>query len=170
MKNIVTVVLVGMLAMAAVAAKPHKYYDPFNSKVEWTAKEYKNEVKLIKDALDKAKADHKKYNTMISNWSTIDDSEGVINWKDDANNCITYVRSVVNYVFRLMPQEQITSDLLCIKLYNHASECINHSYSLLQFNSITAGDYKISLAMEYEVITAYLQILERYYGALVAQR
>jgi hypothetical protein len=170
MKKIITVALVGMLMLAGVSAKPHKYYNPCDSKIEWTAKEYKDEVKLIKDALDKARADLKKFDTMISNWSNIDDSDGVNNWKGDVNNCITYVVSVVNYVYRLIPQEQLTSDSLCIKLYNNASECINHSYSLLQFNSITAGDHKLRLVMTYNVIMTYLQILERYYGALVAQR
>ena len=169
MKNIVTVILVGMLMLAGVSAKPHKYYSPCNSKIEWTAKEYKNEVKSVKDALDRTRAKLKRYEVMTANWSNIDDSDKVNNWRDNIQslaNCYLYI---VNDYEKCSPAQSDWQDI-AVKQYEQARECLSLSSSLLQLDSITAGDYKHMLAMEREITVINLQILERYYGALVIQR
>lgn len=169
MKNIVTVVLVGMLTMAAVTAKPHKHYSPCNSKIELTAKEYKNEVKSTKEALVKTRAKLNRYEVMAVNWSNVDDSDKVNNWRDDIQSLANYYLYIVNDYEKCGPAQSDWQDI-SVKQYEQARECLSLSSSLLQLDSITAGDYKCMLAMEREMTVINLQILERYYGALVAQR
>ena len=169
MKKIVTVALVGMLMLAGVSAKPHKYYNPCDSKIEWTAKEYKNEVKSFKEALVKTRAKLNRYEVMTVNWSNVDDSDKVNNWRDDIQslaNCYLYI--VNDYEKCGLPQSDWQD--ISVKQYEQARECLSLSSSLLQLDSITAGDYKRMLAMEREMTVINIQILERYYGALVAQR
>lgn len=169
MKNIVTVVLVGILAMAAVTAKPHKHYDPCNNKIEWTAKEYKNEVKRCKEAIINTRDKLKRYDTMIANWSNVDDTERVINWKDDIQSLANlYSNIVANYERCSQPQSDWQD--ISVKQYEQASEGLNYSASLLQLDSITAADYKHMLAIEYSITITNLQVLERYYGTLVMQQ
>lgn len=172
MKNIVTVVLVGMLAMAAVAAKPNKYYNPCDSKVEWTAKEYKDNMKSYKKALIRTKAKLNRYDTMIVNWSNVDDTDKVNNWnnwKDEIQSLANYYLFIVNDYEKSSPAQSDWQEI-AVKQYKKARECLNCSASLLQLDSITAADYKRMLAMEYEMTAINLQILERYYGALAAQK
>lgn len=169
MKKIVTVALVGMLMVAGVSAKSNKYYDPCNNKVEWTSKEYKNNLKSFKKALVETRAKLNKYEVMIADWSNVDDSDGVNNWREDIQSLANYYLYIVNDYEKCGPAQSDWQDI-SVKQYEQARECLSLSSSLLQLDSITAGDYKRMLAMEREMTITNLQILERYYGALVAQQ
>jgi hypothetical protein len=168
MKNIVTVILVGMLAMAAVAAKPNSYFDPISGK-QVTTKEYKQMVKESKKYLESFDKMVTKYNTMIVNWSNIDDSVDVVNWKEDLQNSLSYyfnLRETLEASKEYWPQW----DSLTMEMANKAYSNCDLVAALLQLDKLTARDYKQYLDAEYSYWCVALKVEQFYYGKLLSQR
>jgi len=168
MKNIVTVVLVGMLAMAAVAAKPNSYFDPISGK-QVTTREYRAMVKESKECLELFDKMIAKYNTMIDNWSNVDDSVDVVNWKEELQSRMTYYLNL-RETFEASKEYWSHWDSLTMEMVNKAYSNCDLVAALLQLNKLTARDYKHYLDAEHSYWCIALKTEQFYYGELLSQR
>lgn len=168
MKNIVTVVLVGMLTMAAVTAKPNSYFDPISGK-QVTTKEYRAMVKESKEYLELFDKMIAKYNTMIDNWSNVDDSVDVVNWKEELRNRLSSYLNL-RETYEASKEYWPHWDSLTMEMVDKTYSNCDLVTALLQLDKLTARDYKHYLDAERSYWCIALEVEQLYYGKLLSQR